>query len=97
MFHFICIHSASSGTLTDENVPLHGSPGNERPEGSIANHYSNDPFHKNWRDSMDKKTKKEIMADFGKRRASQHSVDSLEEKKRSVVFLFFFLTSLALF
>ncbi|XP_047144342.1 protein sidekick-1 isoform X1 [Hydra vulgaris] len=34
---------------------------------SIANHYSNDPNHKNWSDSMDKKTKKEILSEFNKR------------------------------
>eukprot|EP00111_Clytia_hemisphaerica_P021271 TCONS_00062616-protein len=77
--------SASSGTLSDEALlPGGASPLHGRADGSIANHYSNDPFHKNWRDSMDKKTKKEIMADFAKRRPSQHSVDSLEEKKRMV-------------
>lgn len=51
-----------------------------QPENSIANHYSNDPFHKNWRDSMDKKTKKAILAEYG-RRSSQASVDTLEEKR----------------
>lgn len=55
-----------------------------QPENSIANHYSNDPFHKNWRDSMDKKTKKAILAEYG-RRSSQASVDTLEEKRAGSV------------
>lgn len=88
-------NSASSGSISDDQALLGSNggagvrrgAGRESPEGSIANHYSNDPFHKNWRDSMDKKTKKELIAEYAenKRRPSQHSMDSLEEKRRFVV------------
>lgn len=33
-------------------------------EESIANHYSKNPVHKTWQDSLDHKTKKQIMEDF---------------------------------
>jgi len=54
-----------------------------RDTDSIANHYSHDPFHKNWQDSMDKTTKKALLAEYKKRPPSQGSTDTLGEKKRS--------------
>lgn len=73
--------TASSDSLSDPMIAT-GSHSNQRPGGSIASHYNNDPYHKNWRDSLDKKTKKEILSEYGKRKHSQHSIDSLEEKKK---------------
>ena len=78
-------YSSSSLANSDDREPLtqNNAPmvRREMPEDSIANHYSNDPFHKNWRDSLDKKTKKEILAEYAKRRPSDASIDSLEVKK----------------
>jgi len=90
--HVIFFSSASSGTLSDPDYSGNASPMNGRPDGSIANHYSNDPHHKTWRDSLDKKTKKELMADYARqRRPSKASVDSFEEKKKFVVVVCFFV------
>lgn len=88
MLNFFYSYSCSSlgnsderELLTQQNTPM---ARREMPEDSIANHYSNDPYHKNWRDSLDPKTKKEILAEYAKRRPSDDSVDSLEEKRCAV-------------
>ncbi|XP_065066493.1 protein sidekick-2-like isoform X2 [Rhopilema esculentum] len=45
---------------------------------SIASHYANDPFYKNWRNSLDKKTRKAILTEYhDKNKAGKRdSVDS---------------------
>ena len=53
-----------------------------KTNGSIADHYSNDPNHRGWRDSMDKKTRKELMAAMDQQRPDSYvSVDTLGEKR----------------
>ena len=54
--------------------------------GSIASHYANDPFYKNWRNSLDKKTRKAILTEYHDRNkkdvaAARGSVDSLGSSK----------------
>ena len=53
----------SQDSDSDSQHPLQSA----NPDTSIANHYSNDPNHKNWSDSMDKMTKKQILSEFNNR------------------------------
>ena len=53
---------------------------------SIASHYANDPFYKNWRSSLDKKTRKAILTEYHDRnkkgaRAAQQSVESVNSSR----------------
>ena len=50
-------------------------------EASIASHYANDPFHRNWRSSLDKKTQKAILTEYHDRHKKQASADSLGGSK----------------
>lgn len=55
--------------------------------GSIASHYANDPFYKNWRNSLDKKTRKAILTEYHDRNkrpalsVARESVESFGSSK----------------
>ena len=62
----------------DEGKFVRGGP----VAGSIASHYANDPFYKNWRSSLDKKTRKAILTEYHDRHkkgaaAARQSVESV--------------------
>eukprot|EP00794_Sanderia_malayensis_P008937 gene8937-9890_t len=67
-----------SGNETDEDGRF--VRGGKSAEANIASHYANDPFYKNWRSSLDKKTRKAILTEYHDRNKKKHpagSVDSL--------------------
>lgn len=45
---------------------------------SIASHYANDPFYKNWRNSLDKKTRKAILTEYHDRHKKPGVRESME-------------------
>ena len=61
----------------------------KEPDASIASHYANDPFYKSWRNSLDKKTRKAILAEYHKKahqrddEGSSESIANLKSMPRA--------------